>query len=373
MNLNRDAILHYLTTTETAEVAELFRIADETRRRHVGEEVHLRGLVEFSSICHRACLYCGLRAPNIAVDRYRLTHEQVLDCARQAVELGYGTVVLQSGEDHSLPAEWICDLVGQIRARFDLAVTLSVGERPAGDYGAFRAAGADRYLLRFETSNPALFQRIHPPAGLTRQPEPTPAPAESAAEIALPHPRLPILRLLKALDFETGSGVMIGIPGQSYRDLANDILLFRELDLDMIGVGPFIPHPATPLGADASAFALPLGEQVPATEAMTYRVIALARLVQPNANIPATTALATLNPARGRELGLQRGANIIMPNMTPVQRRPSYEIYPGKACINETAQQCHQCVKGRIRSLGRLVGQGRGDSPNRRPHAAAPR
>jgi biotin synthase len=222
---------------------------------------------------------------------------------------------------------------------------LSLGERTTGELRAWRAAGADRYLLRFETSNRELFARMHPPRGRKR-------PA-----------RMEVLRALAPLGFEVGSGVMVGVPGQTYDDLANDLELFRELDLDMIGIGPFIPHPATPLG-EAGAAELP--GQVPATEMMTYKMLALARLVCPGANLPSTTALATLNLDQGRELGLQRGANIVMPNLTPPAYRALYEIYPAKACLRETADLCNRCITGRIEKLGRPIGRGPGASPHLR-------
>ena len=225
----------------------------------------------------------------------------------------------------------------------------------------WREAGADRYLLRFETSNPALFEKIHP--SLPRKHSDRPA----------------LLRTIKRLGYEAGSGVMVGIPGQTFQDLARDLTLFQELDLDMIGIGPYIAHPDTPLGASNSSSLLSSGSgsqapdsraQVPNTELMTYKMVALARIACPKANIPSTTALATLNLAQGRELGLCRGANIVMPNLTPAKYRVLYEIYPAKACIQETAEQCHGCMRSRIESIGRMVGTGRGDSPNKEPAAA---
>jgi biotin synthase len=275
-----------------------------------------------------------------------MTDEEVLACARQAVAFGYGTVVLQAGEDPGLRREWITDVVRRIKGETPLAVTLSLGERSDDDLVAWREAGADRYLLRFETSNRELYDHIHPPR-----------PGEASD-------RLAILRRLGQLGYEVGSGVMIGIPGQTYDDLARDIELFGELELDMIGVGPFLVHPDTPLGDPDFRPLVPEGDQVPNNELMTYKVIALARLVCPRANIPSTTALATLNKRNGRELGLVRGANVVMPNLTPPKYRVHYEIYPNKACLHETAGACQTCLQARIVSLGRDVGAGRGDSPN---------
>lgn len=342
--MTSDEISRWLRETSEAELASLWQRADETRRAHVGDDVHLRGLVEVSNHCARHCHYCGLRADNRAVQRYRLSAEEIVHCARTAVNLGYGTLVLQAGEDYRLTGRWVAELVQLIKAETDLAVTLSLGERRPDELARWRDAGADRYLLRFETSNRALFRHLHPPL------------ARGGRD------RLDLLRLLRKLGYEVGSGVMIGIPGQTYADLTRDIELFRELDLDMIGVGPFIPHPDTPLAQQPAPAD---DDQVPGNEQMTYKVVALTRLLCPDVNIPATTALATLNKADGRELALQRGANIVMPNITPPRYRCQYEIYPDKACLYETAEQCESCIKARILGLSRTIGQGRGDSPNR--------
>ncbi len=345
--MTRDEIRHWLKTADEARLNELWRRADEVRRRNVGDEVHLRGLLEISNFCVRSCRYCGLRVENTGVARYRMAEEEIMDCARQAVAFGYGTVVLQAGEDYGIERDWMAGLIRRIKGETPLAVTLSLGERSEDEFAAWREAGADRYLLRFETSNRALYDAIHPPLAGRRS------------------DRFALFHTLKELGYEIGSGIMIGIPGQTYDDLAWDIEMFRALDLDMIGVGPFIPHPATPLGRMGGSPAPPTGEQVPNSEAMTYKVMALARLVCPRANIPATSALATLNLAQGRELGLMRGGNVVMPNLTPRKYRAMYEIYPAKACIDETADQCRGCMTGRINSIGRSVGSGRGDSPNR--------
>jgi biotin synthase len=364
--MQRNEVLDWLRETDSTRLDDLWRLADQTRRQFVGDEVHLRGLVELSNYCVRQCAYCGLRAGNAALGRYRLSDWEVLDCARKAVEFGYGTVVLQAGEDPELTRQRIAALVRQIKSETPLAVTLSLGEREDDDLAAWREAGADRYLIRFETSNRALYNRIHPPRGdvplAARQ-----LRAEERPAGDMSHPRMALLETLRRLGYEVGSGVMIGIPGQTYDDLADDIEWFGRLDLDMIGVGPFLAHPDTPLGnAGQTGMSGPLAEndQVPATEEMTYKVIALARLVCPRANIPATTALATMNRRDGRELGLMRGANVVMPNLTPTKYRALYEIYPDKACVAETGEACHHCLAGRIESLGRQSGRGRGNSMN---------
>lgn len=346
--LNLDTVSAWLRETDAARLERLFAEADRVRQANVGDDVYLRGLIEVSNICVRRCAYCGISAARHGMERYRMTADEVVECAVRGRTLGYGTVVLQAGEDEALTGAWVEAVVRRIKAETGLAVTLSLGERTDAELAAWHAAGADRYLLRFETSNSELFGRIHPPP-----------PAGRAGR-----DRVAMLQRLCELRYEVGSGIMIGIPGQRYADLARDILLFRELDLDMIGVGPFIAHPATPLGRDPGAFPDAGAEQVPNTEAMTYKVVALARLACPRANIPSTTALATLNKAQGRELGLSRGANIVMPNLTPPKYRRLYELYPDKACINETAEQCHLCLSGRIASIGRRIGKGPGMSPN---------
>lgn len=345
-----EEILSWLRESDPQRLEALWRRADDVRRKHVGDDVYLRGLVEVSNHCVRRCGYCGLRGPNGLIARYRMTADEILACAHKAMALGYGTMVLQSGEDPQLSGPWVADVIRRVRDETPLAVTLSLGERDAEDLRLWRRAGADRYLLRFETSNRTLFDRIHPPH------------ADNPCD------RVALLGMLKEIGFETGSGVMIGIPGQTHEDVARDIELFAELDLDMIGVGPYLTHPETPL-ADAEHAP---DDQAPATELMTYKVIALARIACPATNIPATTALATLNKANGRELGLMRGANIVMPNLTPVRYRALYEIYPDKACVNETAEACQGCLAGRIQAIGRRIGRGRGDSVNYQSRADIP-
>lgn len=350
LNMDAGRIESWLREDDPERLETLWSAADAARKAHVGDEVHLRGLIEISNHCIRTCAYCGLRADNRHIQRYRMDADEILFCARQARQFGYGTVVLQSGEDYGITREWLVDIIHQIKRETGLAITLSLGERPDQDLAAWREAGADRYLLRFETSDRALYERIHPPSH-----------GQTVSD------RIAMLRRLKELGYEAGSGIMIGIPGQTFLSAALDIVLFRELDLDMIGVGPFIAHPATPLGRQELKPA-PDGEQVPNTEEMTYKVLALARLACPEANLPSTTALATLNLARGRELGLNRGANVVMPNLTPLQYRALYEIYPAKACIQENAGDCHVCMKGRIRGIGRVPGSG----PGGRKRRAAP-
>jgi len=335
-------LLEWLRESRPSRLAELYQWANEVRRERVGDAVHLRGLIEISSHCVRQCMYCGLRQGNRDLTRYRMTRDEILDCARQAEKLGYGTVVMQAGEDDFLTAEWIAEIVRWIKRETALAVTLSLGERQQDELRLWRSAGADRYLLRFETSDENLFRIIHP------------------SRISGGPDRLTLLRQLKSLGYEAGGGVMVGIPGQSFESLAGDILAFRALDLDMIGIGPYIAHPATPLGSGALRPEISPSEQAPSSEEMVYKMIALTRIACPDTNIPSTTALATINKVDGRKLGLQAGANVVMPNLTPVKYRRLYEIYPAKACIDESATDCNQCLRGQIHSLDRFPGHGPG-------------
>jgi biotin synthase len=340
--MTKEEILRWLLEEDETQLEELWQQADRIRRENVGDEVHLRGLIEISNYCVRQCGYCGLRFGNKELERYRMSEEEILSCVDQAETYGYGTVVLQSGEDYGIETEWLSRIIRRVKKETRLAVTLSLGERPDEDLAAWRQAGANRYLLRFETSDEDLYRSIHPslPGRVSN--------------------RLAMLQTLKKLGYEAGSGVMIGIPGQTYTSLSQDINLFRELNLDMIGVGPYLPHPRTPLGQGNRKRISPMKEQVSNTEQMTYKVIALTRIVCPEANIPSTTALATINRERGRELGLMRGANVVMPNLTPVQYRAKYEIYPSKACISEIPSEYYSDLRSRIGAIGRKVGTGQG-------------
>jgi biotin synthase len=297
----------------------------------VGDGVHLRALIEFSSYCRGSCKYCGLRAANRELQRYRMAPEDIVAAAVVARDLGYRTVVLQSGEDASYTGEMLAGVVREIKALCDVAVTMCVGERPEADYALWREAGADRYLLRIETSDPDLYATLHPGMSFDN--------------------RLRCLQTLRRLDYELGCGVLIGLPGQSDESRARDLLFLADLEPDMLGLGPFIPHPQTPI-ADA----------LPADLTTTLRMTALARLLLPGAHIVATTALGTIDPA-GRERGLSVGADVVMPNVTPQQFRALYEIYPGKICINETPDKCRGCIELRIRGLGRHVAGGKGGRP----------
>ena len=312
-SLDHDTVVAWLREADPAELERLWARADLVRAAHVGDAVHLRGLIEISNHCVRDCLYCGLRAHSDGIVRYRMSAEEILACAQQAKRLGYGTVVMQSGEDPGLTREFISGVIRAIKSETGLAVTLSLGERSDEELAAWKAAGADRYLLRFETSDSELYRRIHPSL-----------PSRASDRIAQ-------LVRMRDMGYETGSGVMVGIPGQTWEILARDVETLRDLDIDMIGIGPFLPSPRTPLGgAGAAKLRAPAFEQVPNDELTTLKVVALTRLVCPEANLPSTTALSTLDPATGRELGLTRGANIVMPNLTPPEYRRAVRDLSGQ-------------------------------------------
>jgi biotin synthase len=273
-----------------------------------------------------------------------MSEEEILECAQAAHKLGYGTVVLQSGEDKKLDIGFLAGVIRKIKQNTDLAVTLSVGEWSRETYQLWKQAGADRYLLRFETSDDKLYRRLHP---------------DSKSGVA---GRLEKLEILRELGYEIGSGVMIGIPGQSYKSLADDLLKFKELDLDMIGTGPYIRHHSTELDRNIRTFLLDSENQVPATEKMTYKVLALTRILCPLANIPATTALATLNYETGYEKALARGCNVVMPNITPTKYRRFYNLYQGKNSYKHL--NFDRKIKQRFERISRIVSNGSGVSLN---------
>ena len=372
-NLTVKEISEWLQETDPKKLSELYDVADRTRRERVGDEVWLRGLIELSNYCRRNCLYCGVRASR-RVERYRMTREEILERAKLAYEYQFGTVVMQAGEDFALDEAFIADLIREIREKYRLAITLSLGERKDSEFVRWKEAGADRYLLRFETSNRELYRAIHP-----------------TAEGSVFQDRIELLKRLREIGYEIGSGVMIGIPGQTYDDLANDLALFRELDLDMIGCGPFLPHSATPLGriearngrwrtvpipetASEALRETPLptnkpfdyptsDSQVPNNNELAFKVVALTRILCPDANIPSTTAVATVDEIGGRKGALERGANVVMPNLTPEKYRALYEIYPNKAASREEAEKTRQTALRQIREIGRVPGIGPGTSP----------
>lgn len=345
--MTHDEILAWLRAEEDDDLDQLWAAADATRAANVGEEVHLRGLIEVSNVCQRSCAYCGIAACAPKVERYRMSQEDILECADKAKEYGFGTVVMQAGEDPGITGEWMADTIRQIKARTGLAITLSLGERSEEELRMWREAGADRYLLRFETTDEDLYRRIHPNIPGTVS------------------DRFAQLMRMREIGFEIGTGVMVGIPGQTWATLANDILAFQDYDMDMIGIGPYLPSPGTPLdGPLGEMLQVEAGtEQVPGDPLTTLKVLALTRLACPQTNIPSTTALATLDPGSGRANGLLRGANVIMPNLTQPKYRVLYQIYPGKAGLHETADITVAKIRAQIEALGRTIGSGPGTSP----------
>ena len=327
--LSRDEIIALLKDDSINE--ELFKAADEVRKKYLGDEVHLRGLIEFTNICKRNCMYCGLRRDNKNLNRYRLSHEEIIDFAKKAVSYGYKTLVLQGGEDDYYTVERLVPIVKDLKA-LGVALTLSIGERPSEEYEALKKAGADRFLLRIETTDRELYEELDP--GMSHE------------------NRIQCLKNLRKLGYEVGSGCLVGLPGQKIESLADDILFFKELDVDMNGIGPFIPNEDTPLkDAEGGQFELAL------------KVMAIVRLLLPDINIPATTAMETLNK-QGRVIALQCGANVVMPNVTEGEYRKLYALYPGKICTGDTPAHCRGCISGKIRGIGRIVSDGPGFRAN---------
>ena len=323
--LTEAELVRLLTDPDAA--VPLYAAADRVRQKYVGDQVELRGLIEFSNICKQNCLYCGLRRDNRQIPRYRLDGETIFEFGRRAAELGYKTLVMQSGEDEAFSPERLAPVLTELK-KLGVALTLSIGEKSREEYAALRAAGADRYLLRIETTDKALYEKLDPGMSWDN--------------------RVRCLRDLKELGYEVGTGSLVGLPGQTVESMARDVLFFQELDADMVGIGPFIPNPDTPLAsADGGTFDL------------ACRMMALTRLLLPDANIPATTAMETLQPD-GRMLALQRGANVVMPNVTDTDYRKMYMLYPGKISLNDAPADCRSCVTDKIMGIGRTVSQNQG-------------
>ncbi len=317
-NLNKDEIIKLLSSNDIS----LFSFADEIRKKYKGDSIHIRGLVEFSNICKRNCYYCGLRCENKKIKRYRLTSKEIKECGQYAVKLGYKTIVLQSGEDDYFDADKICKIIEGLK-KYNLAVTLSIGERTFEEYKAFKDSGADRYLLRIETTDENLYKTLHPNMNFKN--------------------RIKCLKDLKQLGYETGTGCLVGLPNQTIESLANDILFFKELNADMVGIGPFIPHPNTPLANNKTN-----------NFNLSIKVMAITRLLLPDINIPATTAMETLNK-NGHIIALQSGANVLMLNITPQTYKKNYEIYPDKAGINNNEDENKKLIYDKIKSINRSI------------------
>lgn len=310
----------------------LYAKADEVRRKHYGTDVYIRGLIEISSYCKNDCLYCGIRRSNLHAQRYRLSKEDILACCEQGYGLGFRTFVLQGGEDIYFTTERVAGIVRSIKDKYpDCAVTLSLGERERTDYEVWYGAGADRYLLRHETAVKEHYQKLHPP------------------EISYEH-RMQCLRDLKQIGYQTGCGFMVGSPFQGTEELIGDMKFLQEFRPHMVGIGPFIPHHETPFR-----------EYAQGSLTQTLTMIALTRLVLPETLLPATTALGTIHP-EGRELGLQAGANVVMPNLSPPAVRGQYNLYDHKRCTGDEAAEGLENLKCRVADIGYRVVADRGDS-----------
>jgi biotin synthase len=295
---------------------DLFSEANTARRQYCGDAVHLRGIIEFSNACDRNCSYCGLRKKNYALPRYTMRADEILRVAAEAEQQGVRTIVLQSGEFDSCGVDWLANVIASIKDRLDVAITLCVGVKPEECYRVWRQAGADRYLIKHETANSGLYEKLHPDSRLQE--------------------RLVALEYLRALDYQIGAGNIIGLPGQTSHDLISDILLTRDLNVDMASFGPFVPHPDTPLAA------APQGDIQ-----LSLHVVALARMLLGPVHIPATTSLDAVAPD-GRERALRAGANVIMANLTPARYRHLYDIYP-----SDKAADSIENVKAIIDRTGR--------------------
>jgi biotin synthase len=332
--LSREEFVQLLDGADEAATILLREKATACRQTVYGQAVYLRGLIEFTNYCKNDCYYCGIRRSNRCASRYRLTPEEILECCRQGYELGYRTFVLQGGEDPYYTPEKIEALIRSIKARYpNCALTLSVGERSREVYQQWFEAGADRYLLRHETADPEHYALLHP------------------GELSLEN-RIRCLWDLKQIGYQVGCGFMVGSPGQTSVQLAEDLLLIARLQPHMVGIGPFIPQKDTPFGS------APAG-----TLERTLYLLSIIRLMLPQVLLPATTALGTIHP-QGRELGLLAGANVCMPNLSPVSVREKYALYDNKICTGEEAAECVQCLHRRIESVGLQVAPGRGDHFN---------
>ena len=331
-DLTRDEIICLLENRDSETQSYLAEKASAVARKHYRKKVFIRGLIEFTNYCRNDCYYCGIRCGNKKADRYRLSKEDITECASYGYDLGFRTIVLQGGEDMFYTDEMMVDIIKSIKKDHpDCAVTLSIGEKSYESYKAFFDASADRYLLRHETADAEHYSKLHP-SNLSSE------------------NRKQCLYNLKKIGFQTGAGFMVGSPYQTNENIADDLLFLKELDPEMIGIGPFIPHKDT-------VFA---GEKTGGLD-LTLYLLSIIRLMLPTVLLPATTALGTIDP-RGRELGILAGANVVMPNLSPVGVRKKYALYDNKICTGEEAAECMNCLKNRIRNIGYEIVTDRGDN-----------
>lgn len=329
--LTKEEFVKVLTEKSKDDEDYLRELASQKRNQYFGNKVYTRGLIEFTNYCKNDCYYCGIRKSNLKVSRYRLSLEDILECCKIGYELGFRTFVLQGGEDMRFTDEDMVTIIKHIKAAYpDCAITLSLGERSYESYKKMKEAGADRYLLRHETASESHYKKLHPESMSLRN-------------------RKNCLYDLKKLGFQVGAGFMVGSPYQRMEDIAEDLIFLHDLSPEMVGVGPFLPHSETPFKEfDKGSYEL------------TLCLISMVRLMLPNGLIPATTALGTINPL-GRESGILHGANVVMPNLSPVGVRKQYELYDNKICTGDEAAECKMCLNNRMKKIGYEIVSERGD------------
>lgn len=328
---SREELLYLLDNITDEDEEYLIEKANDIRMQNYGNKVYMRGLIEFTNYCKRDCMYCGIRKSNKKADRYRLTFDEIIQCADIGDKLGYKTYVLQGGEDSYFTDERMIEIIKEIKKRHpNNAITLSLGERSYESYKKLYEAGADRYLLRHETASKHLYDKLHPGASFEE--------------------RMQCLRNLKEIGYQVGAGFMIGLPGQTNEDLVNDLLFVKEFKPEMCGIGPFIPQKDTPLGKEKGG-----------TLEKTVIMLAIIRLLLPDVLLPASTALGSVDPL-GREKGIKAGGNVVMPNLSPTEVRDKYALYDGKICTGDEAAECRMCIEGRMRRFGYEVEVNRGDN-----------
>lgn len=334
-NIDMETLDFLLSTKDEQTIRYLKNRARDIADDIYGQQIYMRGLIEFTNYCKNDCKYCGIRRSNQNAERYRLTEEQILSCCENGYELGFRTFVLQGGEDLYFTDERICSLVRKIKERYpDCALTLSIGEKSKESYQAYFDAGADRYLLRHETADEAHYKYLHQ--------------SDLLQEMSFAN-RIRCLMDLKEIGYQTGCGFMVGSPGQTIETIYKDLQFIRKLEPHMVGIGPFIPQKDTPFG----------GEPAGSLE-MTLRLLSIIRLIHPHVLLPATTALGTVH-SRGRELGILAGANVVMPNLSPVSVRKKYALYDNKICTGDEAAECIQCMERRLGVIGYHLVTDRGD------------
>lgn len=332
-SLSKEELIYLLKEINDDNKKILIEAANRTRMEYYGNKVYMRGLIEFTNYCKRNCKYCGIRAANKNLDRYRLTKKEIIQCVKNGKKLGYSTYVLQGGEDSYFDDEKIVEIIKAIKNMYPYdAVTLSIGERSYESYKKMYEAGADRYLLRHETASRKLYESLHPDGDYDN--------------------RVRCLWNLKEIGYQVGAGFMVGLPGQTTEDLVEDLLFIKKLEPHMCGIGPFIPHKDTPYRSEKHGR---LDDVI--------TMLAITRLLLPKVLLPATTALGSIS-GKGREMGIKAGANVVMPNLSPINVRDKYSLYNNKICTGDEAAECRRCIENRINNIGFDIDLGRGDHLN---------